>query len=39
MIVYTLSHETTEADVAAAAEALGRALREMETTVRFLPWK
>ena len=36
---FSLSHETTEAEIAAAVEALARVLRELETTVRFLPCK
>ena len=36
---FSLTRETREEDVDAALGALGRVLREMETTVRFLPCK
>ena len=35
----SLSRETTETDVRETLDALDRVLREMETTVRFLPCK
>jgi cysteine desulfurase NifS len=36
---FSLSHDTTQEDVDTTATALDRVLREMETTVRFLPCK
>lgn len=36
---FSLSRETTEADVERCLGALGEVLREMESTVRFLPCK
>ena len=36
---FSLTRESTEADVAAALDALRHVLAEMETTVRFLPCK
>ncbi|MFQ6046516.1 MAG: aminotransferase class V-fold PLP-dependent enzyme, partial [Gemmatimonadales bacterium] len=36
---FSLSHETSPADIAETVEMLGRVLEEMETTVRFLPCK
>ena len=36
---FSLSRYTTEADIDRTADALGRVLEEMETTVRFLPCK
>jgi len=36
---FSLSHETTETEIDTAVEALTRVLRELETTIRFLPCK
>jgi cysteine sulfinate desulfinase/cysteine desulfurase-like protein len=36
---FSLSRYTTIADIDRTADALGRVLEEMETTVRFLPCK
>jgi cysteine sulfinate desulfinase/cysteine desulfurase-like protein len=36
---FSLSHETTGEEIDATLIALGGVLREMETTVRFLPCK
>ncbi|MBI4546225.1 MAG: hypothetical protein HY703_13585 [Gemmatimonadetes bacterium] len=36
---FSLSRYTTEEEIAGTVAALGRVLREMETTVRFLPCK
>jgi cysteine desulfurase NifS len=36
---FSLSRETTETDIDEACEALAHVLREMETTIRFLPCK